>query len=319
LAPVEVASVIKSSAPRLVNPHGPWVVIVLTGALLISIAWNAYSSARGGEIDLGSAIWTPEIEQLWRPFIRTNHALLLAFNDPTFAAFLGPQGVAAHLRITGVDQWSTVAKSPAVLAIQKSLGNQELRPRFDYVGRGDLVSAFLLGKFLGSRQPASSIARISQLSWQDLSENNVLLIGSGRPLNDKLDGLPIKAEFVPVPAGIRNLHPHKGEPEIFKDNLSTTSDGEVSALVSSLSGPVGNTNVEVFASNRYWGNTGAIQSFTDPKFARMLVEKLRTLSGDIPRYYQVLLTVKYRDGVTTQVSYVTHRALAPPERISSAN
>jgi len=37
--------------------------------------------------------------------------------------------------------------------------------------------------------------------------------------------------------------------------------------------------------------------------------KLRKPSGEIPRYYQLVLKVKYKDAVPTDISYVTHREL----------
>ncbi len=121
------------------------------------------------------------------------------------------------------------------------------------------------------------------------------------------------------PTGIRNLHPLQGEPETFKDDLTPTTNGEIFALVSNLPGPVSSTTVRSFSSNKFWGITGAVESFTDPAFARTLVEKLRKPSGEIPRYYQIVLKVKYRDGVTTDVSHVMNRELHSSEPARAAN
>jgi hypothetical protein len=40
-----------------------------------------------------------------------------------------------------------------------------------------------------------------------------------------------------------------------------------------------------------------------------MVSKLRKPSGEVPRYYQVALKVKFKDGVPTETSYVLHREL----------
>jgi hypothetical protein len=40
-----------------------------------------------------------------------------------------------------------------------------------------------------------------------------------------------------------------------------------------------------------------------------LVSKLRKPSGEIPRYYQIVLRVKYRGGVPTETNYVLHHEL----------
>ncbi|RDJ94239.1 hypothetical protein B4Q13_15945 [Lacticaseibacillus rhamnosus] len=53
----------------------------------------------------------------------------------------------------------------------------------------------------------------------------------------------------------------------------------------------------------------AVEWFTDEKYARILAGKLRKPSGEIPRYYQVVLRVKYKGGVPTETSYVLHHEL----------
>ena len=42
----------------------------------------------------------------------------------------------------------------------------------------------------------------------------------------------------------------------------------------------------------------------------MIVGKLKAELKRVPQYYQVLLKVKYRDGVATDVSYVTGREIS---------
>jgi len=74
-----------------------------------------------------------------------------------------------------------------------------------------------------------------------------------------------------------------------------------------------------FSSNHAWGVIGAVQSLTDPAFARVLVKKLRESSGKIPRYYQVVFKIKYRDGTPTNASYVTHRVLSPTQISNGAS
>jgi hypothetical protein len=80
-------------------------------------------------------------------------------------------------------------------------------------------------------------------------------------------------------------------------------------LVTHTTGPVGNTDVVTFASNSTFGRAGAIQAFTDPGFAKTLVPKMRGVSRHIPRYFQVLLRVKYKGGVPTETAYLLHREL----------
>ena len=65
-----------------------------------------------------------------------------------------------------------------------------------------------------------------------------------------------------------------------------------------------------FTSSRSAGYVAAVQWFTDPALARLLVAKLSEASGgQMPRYYQVILKVKFRDDVPTETAYVMSRVL----------
>jgi hypothetical protein len=314
--PVAVAPVVQPEAPvKVAEPAGRrrrWLIPLLAVSLVISIAWNIRSSILvRNNADVSAAMWTPEIHQIWDPFVSSTRPLLVAIADPMFVGVLAPNGnVVAQLRLNDVNGWDNAVNTPAVQALRKAFGNLTIGPRFNYSGRGYLDSVLRLGKLLGTRQSRLSVARLSQISWQSLSENNVLLIGTqGQAPDERLLGLPVKPQLMVVREGVLNLHPRPGEPAIFADSQPATVDGEVYALVSVVPGPVGITRIGTFTSNRFWGNTGAIEWFTDTAFARFLVDKLKGTSRRFPTYYQVVLKVKYRDGVPTDVSYITHREL----------
>jgi len=57
--------------------------------------------------------------------------------------------------------------------------------------------------------------------------------------------------------------------------------------------------------SRTWGREGAVQSSTDAQLARNLATRLKRPSGEIPGYDQIVVRVKFTDGVPTGVSYVT--------------
>jgi hypothetical protein len=122
--------------------------------------------------------------------------------------------------------------------------------------------------------------------------------------------LPVSPAFVVEKKGIRNLHPLPGEPQMYEDlDDPQETDGETVELVSMLPGPLGRTRVVSFAGNHSSGLIGSVQSMTDPSFARVLVDKLKTSSGGIPPYFQIVIRIRYRDDTPTYTSYVTHRAL----------
>jgi hypothetical protein len=53
-----------------------------------------------------------------------------------------------------------------------------------------------------------------------------------------------------------------------------------------------------------------VQAFTNPALAQMLVSRLKTASGSIPKYFQVVLRVKAMDDVPVKISYMLHRELS---------
>ena len=304
---------VPAEPPSAPSRRGRTTLVLLSALLLASLTWNVrdailrWNSAKS----TATVTWTPELRTLWEPFIENNRPLLVAFEDPLFVGVVAPDGnVLAQLRMTGTYRWEDLVNSPAAIALQKGMGNLQIAPRYSFAARSDLDAALRLGKLLGPWAPALSVARLSQISWQSLSQNNVLMLGSKQTLNEKLPGLPMKPELIVEPSGVRNVHPRPGEPAIWTDTQPATFDGEVFALVSALPGPVGNTRIGSFSSNRFWGNAGAIEAFTSPVFARMIVGKLKAELKRVPQYYQVLLKVKYRDGVATDVSYVTGREIS---------
>jgi hypothetical protein len=168
------------------------------------------------------------------------------------------------------------------------------------------------GKLLGPHEQNLSLVRTSQLSWQQLADNNVIFVGVQNLFFNQLRGMPIEPQLIPELEGIRNINPAPGEPALYQDKYSTApaEEGMMYALVTHLAGPLGNNDVESFTSVRSAGYVAAVRWFTDPSFARILVPKLeRAAGGKMPRYYQVLLRVKFKDNVPTEMTYVLSKVL----------
>jgi hypothetical protein len=107
------------------------------------------------------------------------------------------------------------------------------------------------------------------------------------------------------------MHPKPGEPEFYSDNYSTapTEEGVAYALVTHLPGPLRSHDIESFTSSRSAGYVGAVRWFTDAPLAHELVAKLKDKNGVMPRYYQVLFKVRFRDDVPTETTYVLSQEL----------
>jgi hypothetical protein len=131
--------------------------------------------------------------------------------------------------------------------------------------------------------------------------------------NRQIQAMTEGRPFVLEADGIHNTQPQPGEPALFADRLpADSSDTEESfALISRVPGLYGNGQVLYLSGNRVSSITGGVQAFTDPEFARTLVAKMKATSGEVPKYYQVVLKVRSMDDMPIDISYVLHRAIAP--------
>ncbi len=290
-----------------------WIRASMWLTFVVAIAWGGYSIVRIRHAEATSspigARWSPELEELWRPFVATNRPMIVAFQDPLFVEFERGSGV--YYRDKSLHKWSEAFSSPGVIALRKAFKNPDMQPSRYYTSFGEVDAAFLIGKLLGSRESNISVVRNSQLSWQQLADNNVVFVGVRTFFGGQLPAMPLQPGLVFVDEGIQNLHPRAGEPGSFSDQFSTapTEEGVVYALVTHSPGPMGSTEAESFMSNRAAGYVGAVQWFTDPDSARTLVDNLRRTYGKVPRYYQMVLKVEFKDEVPTQTSLVLSREL----------
>lgn len=304
--------VAQRSEPSNDTRHWRTITFILAAALATAAIWCVYSSIALWRMhaSVNSTAWTPELEQLWRPFLASSRPVVVALADPLFIEL---QGTDIFFRKISIRRPEDAAVSPELSVLRKFLGNPDMHPAYSYMPTGELMSSFLVAKLLGSRRQDIRLARSSQLPLQELGDNNVILIGPEIVIDPKLPGIQLKPALVQTPEGIRNLNPRPGEQAFFADKRfgSAPNDGEAYALISHAPGPLGSGVIQTFTSSRTWGREGAVQAFTNPALARALVNKLRKSSGQIPRYYQVVVRVRFTDGIPTDVAYVLSRDLTP--------
>jgi hypothetical protein len=285
-------------------------------ALLLVFVWAigaTFGWARERELSAGVRIaWSPELETLWTPFLQSGRAMVLAVSSPLF---VGIQGF-GNYRNPDLNNWADVDKDAKLASVRRAFGEPKIFPHRLYTGTGDANALFLLGKLLGSRKDNITFARTSELSWQQFSFNDVVLVGTPRSFGDLLQSMPAKLELELDATGIRVLHPGKNEPSALGDQTvrgysspTAPEDGEVYALITRMPGPNGQGTVASFSSNLSPGTLAAVQCFTEPKLASPLIDRLRDRSGAIPRYFQLALQVRFKGGVPTETSYVLHRVL----------
>jgi hypothetical protein len=141
-------------------------------------------------------------------------------------------------------------------------------------------------------------------------EENVVFLG---PLTGarEIKALRVDQEILLEPDGIRNLHPRPGEPAFIPEGPGAKGpeDLDTYTLISRVPGLRGKGEILSLSGNQISSVMAGAQALTDPSVARMLVSKMRTASGGIPRYFQVVLRVRSMDGVPTAISYMFHREL----------
>jgi hypothetical protein len=286
---------------------------ILLAAIFIAVhSWINPWSARATNNSALSG-WTPELEDLWGPFIDSKRPLVVTIEDPLFVELQWGNGIYYRDRL--LNDWKDVPSSTAVSALRSALHDPEIQPSQYYTSFGEVNVSFMIGKLLGPRVQNFSLTKTSELSWQQLADNNILFAGmQNRFFDQQMQAMPIEVQLLPVLEGVRNVHPRPGEPALYADQYSNTptpsGGGIVYALVTHLPGPQGNNDVESFTSNHSAGYVAAVRAFVDPSFSRQIVEKLRQNSGGkMPRYFQILFKVKFRDEVPVETTCVLARQL----------
>lgn len=294
--------------PRRFPKYWIWVfglglLILIVGVLLRTVWLNAKEVPP-------PAGWSPELQVLWAPYLASTRPVIVSIEDPLFVELRSNPGV--YYRDRSLNQWKDVEHSEPIHVVGKALKNPSIQPSRYYTAFGEAEASFLLGRLLGPHVPIFSLSKTSQLSWQQLADNNVIFVGVQNLFFDQVQGLPIEPQLIPELGGVRNLHPAPGEPAVYEDQYITApaEQGVIYALVTHLPGPLGSNEVESFTSNRSAGYVGAVQWFTNPKFAQVLVRKLKEQAGGhMPHYYQVLLKIRFKDDVPTETTYVLSREL----------
>lgn len=298
--------------PARTEPFWRKAALILSLFLAASIIWGIYSAVRlrSAVTQAARAEWTPALQELWRPFVVSDRPVIIMIADPLFVQF---KGFGTYRELT-INSWNEVKASSTVATIRKALKDAPIDRSSRYTGVSEANASFLLGRTLATHVPHISLARSSEFSWSQLANNNVVYVGAERIIEGQLQSLPVQLEFMYDFAGVRNAHPKPGEPNLFADPAATlanppSEDGESYALISRIPGPAGQGDMQTFVSNSAPARMAAVQLFTSSDGARDMVNRLKMQSGHLPRYYQIVLRVKFQGGIPTETSYVAHREL----------
>lgn len=285
--------------------------IVLAAALVITLVSTLFLTTRLWRTSRGdsaaTAEWTPALRELWQPLLSPTRRLVVCVATPLFVKVPG----FGLLREPSVNDWDDVSASKRLNSMEDALRAGISEPSYSYTEVGTATAAFLLGQFLAPRKQPVQVTRANVLSWPDIAESNVIFLGSAAGIHQTGD-LPSEAQLVLEPTGIRNLKPRPGEPAFIADRpaINGAEGGESYALISRIPAMNGPGAILMLAGNQTASVMSGVQAFTNPALAQMLTSHLKSASGVIPRYFQVVLRVKAMDDVPVQIDYLFHHELA---------
>jgi len=282
-----------------------WMALALAAAVLWALASTVLLVRAHRQYEPIAESWSPELESLWQPFLESKRALVVCLGTPLFVRF----PAYGFFRDPKANDWPEVERSDRIAVARKTLGRGELLPSYNFTGAGEASAAFLLARLLATRKRDLQVTRSNILSWQQVADENVIFIGPPK-FNLQLQAAALTEDIVVEPGGIRNRKPRAGEPEFLEDRIQPgTMEGETHALITRTPGPSGVGELLVIAGNASADTLAAAEWLTRPWHARVLADRLRTRAGRIPRHFQVVLKVAFKQGIPVQSSYVFHHAL----------
>ncbi len=289
--------------------------IVLVGALVLAIGCAVYLMTRLRRAEQPESVSAlrrtgrPQLRELWEPLLSSSRRLVVCVATPLFVSVPG-FGV---LREPTLNDWDDVPGSRRISSLEGALQAGISEPSYSYTEVGTATGAFLLGQFLAPRKQGVVITRANVLSWPEIAEDNVVFLGPATGIHQTED-IPTQAQLVLDPTGIRNLSPRPGESAFIQDRPAKNGgeSGVSYALISRVPAMNGPGAILMLSGNQISSVMGGVQAFTNPALAQMLVSRLKTGSGGIPKYFQVVLSVKAMDDVPVKIDYMFHREL--PDR-----
>ena len=170
---------------------------VLAGVfLLASCVWAIYCTLELRNERRQTALfrdsWNSEIQALWQPFVSTDRPLLIVIGTPPFAD-VSSFGVYGDRTARN---WDELMNSPITASIRKIYKDDLIQPYFFFTGIAEAEASFQLGKMLGLRVPHISLARSSEISWEQFADNNVICVGPWRMFQERLQTMPVD---LPIP------------------------------------------------------------------------------------------------------------------------
>lgn len=280
----------------------PW--IIASGAVVVAIAALVIAwEARQNRTAL-ARYNSPEVRELWRPFIDDPRPAVVSLGAPLFAKISG-----SFFRDPTMNSWDKAQDSPGVKELEKTLGGKAVAQNL-YTGVGEASAAFELARLFLSANKDLNLVVSSGLTWEDIGRNNMIFVGPPK-YNLQTRDLPVQMDFVVEHSRVVNRHRLSGEPasydETWTPDRATLLEGH--ALISRLPGLHGTGYIMMLASTSTEGTRAAVEYVTRPDYAERLVSSLRGKDGVLPKYFQVVVRAQFKSQVPIRVEQVAAHIL----------
>ncbi|MBL8229686.1 MAG: hypothetical protein JNL98_14450 [Bryobacterales bacterium] len=249
-----------------------------------------------------------EVRRFWQPFLDSQRPVLVCLGTPMFVRFEG-----ARLRIGSAEEPADILNNPKIKSIQQALGSRAAQPSYVFTGVGEAYAAFALSRIFTRWQRDLELRRNNALTWDEMSAGNLIFLGSAK-YNPQLRQLPVAHTFLVEQRGVTNRSPAPGEQAQYLRGYSDNEERQIIedyAVVSRLPGIQGRGEVVILGASSTEGTWAAAQYATQPEGLRELFAKVKTTSGEIPRHFEALVRVRFREMVPVSFTYITHRVYKP--------
>jgi hypothetical protein len=249
----------------------------------------------------------PEVEQFWQPLLGDGRPVLASLGTPMFVRFRGARVRAGH------EDFETAKTDSRIKHIQTLFDSPDIQPSYIYTGVGEATAAFEISKLFTRWNVDVQLRRNASLTWDDISNNNLIILGSAK-YNPHIRHLPVEQAFLVEAAGVTNLRPGPGEPPKFLRKYAGDPDRSIIedyAVVSRLPGVNGRGAIIVLGASATEGTAAAVAYLTDAAQLRDLFQRMRNASGQVPKYFEAVLRVEFRSMVPVATHYQTHREVKP--------
>jgi hypothetical protein len=283
---------------------------LLLGALGVALLWAGWSlwgARRVARAPVSAADTSAELRDLWRPFLTSDRPIMMAMTMRPFLRY--DRGVIFDWNLRSL---ADAEREEHLRELKLQLKTERLVPwEKIYTSFGEATGVFLLTRFFERNQLKLQLRRHDALTWEDIAEQNVVFIGSGK-IGVPFHSIPVQLAFQQRDHVILNLNPKGGEPAEFVTRPPQPDDymqDEDYALISAVPGLHGSGEIIAFGGSSSSALWAAVEYMTEPRYASELVAKLRNSDGELPRHYQVVIHARFQALVPVEIKYVTHRVL----------